>query len=165
LLVGSSTPFRQAPGVLRAAAHVLAALQHQWLQAHLRQDERGKQAARPEAHHHRAQAAAAAAGRGLADDAVAGVGCGPQVSVARRARQHGRVVTRSAQGEVERVDELDIGLAPRVVAAAEDLDVADSGIGQPEPRQHRLAERRLRVVERQAQFGDAQHQVTLVRRR
>ena len=43
----------QAPGVLRALAHRLAALQHDRPQAHLRQDQRREQAARPEADDHR----------------------------------------------------------------------------------------------------------------
>ena len=45
----------QAPGVLGALAHCFAALQHDRLEAHLRQHQRRKNAAGAKAHHHRAQ--------------------------------------------------------------------------------------------------------------
>ena len=46
----------QTPGVLRALAHRRAALNHNGFEPHLRQHQRGKHAARPEADHHRALA-------------------------------------------------------------------------------------------------------------
>jgi hypothetical protein len=49
----------QAPGVLGALAHRLAALQHDRPQAHLRQHQRGEDAAGPEADDHRARPVAA----------------------------------------------------------------------------------------------------------
>ena len=62
---GSSTPLApEAPGVLGALAHHLAALEDERPEAHLRQDQRGEQAARAEADDDRPRPAARAKSAG-----------------------------------------------------------------------------------------------------
>jgi hypothetical protein len=63
----------QAPGVLGALAHGLAALEHDGPEAHLGQHQRGEDAAGAEADDHRAVAEAL---RGLADEVVSMSGVG-----------------------------------------------------------------------------------------
>ena len=73
----------QAPGVLGALAHRAAALEHDRAEAHLRQQQRGEEAAGAEADDHRPRRGAGGeVGRRPGDEAVAGVG--------RRARRAGR---------------------------------------------------------------------------
>ena len=62
----------QAPGVLGALAHGLAALEDDRPEAHLREEERGEDAARAEADHDRSRSAAGGeVGRRVRDEAVA----------------------------------------------------------------------------------------------
>jgi hypothetical protein len=74
----------EAEGVDGALAHLLAALQYQRIQAHLRQDQRHEQAARAHADNHGTRRAGRRAGG--RDELVAGIGAGPDVLVGSQAR-------------------------------------------------------------------------------
>ena len=80
----------QAPGVLGALAHRLAALQHDRPQAHLRQHQRGEDAAGAEADDHRARPRRGEKSAGAcADEAVARVGrAAARAGRRAMARQH-----------------------------------------------------------------------------
>ncbi len=112
----------QAPGVLGALAYRAAALENERLEAHLGQDEGGEDAARAEADDDRPRPSAGReVGRRLRDQAIAGVGGGPDVAVAGVPREHG---VGAHDVAVDGVDEDDRRLLARVVAAPEDREVA-----------------------------------------
>jgi len=116
----------QAPGVLGALAHRLAALQHDGFEAHLRQSQRGEQAAGTQTHHHRALALVVRpARRRLAGRVPGHVGCGLDVGLARVLRQQGGFLRGIGQRHVDDVDREQVGLA-RVEAAFEDVQVRDA---------------------------------------
>ncbi len=148
----------QAPGVLGALAHFLAAFEDDGPQPHLREDQRREDAARAEADDDRAPAPGAfeeAIGR-VADEAVAGVGRHPHVRVARKAREHGRFV--DGQLAVDGVDQHDGRLLARVVAALEDGERRQVRITNAQARHDRRTQGVLGVIQRQAQFGDSKHE-------
>ena len=105
----------QAPGVLGAFAHHLAAIEDDRAEAHLRQDQAGEQAAGAGADHHRARAGAVR--RRLRDEAIVGVGRRHHMAVVGEpGEQRGFVAHR----DVDRIDEQDRGLPARVIGAAGD---------------------------------------------
>ena len=147
----------QAPGVLRALAHRLAALQHDGFQAHLRQHQRGKDAAGAEADDDRALARPI--GR-RGDGRLPGhVGRGLHVRVGVEAREQRAFGGRVGQFDIDDVHRQQIGLAG-VKAALEDAEACDGGF-----RQLQLVRRggaqggvwRVGLRERQAEFGQADH--------
>src|ERR1019366_4852503 len=71
----------EPPGVFRSFAHRLAALEHEWPKAHLRQAEAGEKAAGAEADDDGPWCRAPAHRAG--DEAVGHVGCRPQMRIAR----------------------------------------------------------------------------------
>jgi hypothetical protein len=132
----------QAPGVLGALAHRLAALQHDGAQAHLGQDQRGKDAAGAEADDHRPRPARGEeVRRGVADRAVGGVGRGADVRVACVARQHGGFVHASGQLHIHRVAQHDGRLLARVPGAPEDTETLKLSLKQAQALQHRGVQR------------------------
>ena len=148
----------QAPGVLGALAHRLAALQHDRPQTHLCQHQRGEQAAGAEADDHRPWPSGhGKVRRRMADEAVRGVGCDAHLAVAGQPRQHGGFVHAVGQRDVDGVAQHHRRLLARVPGAAKDRQLAQLVIGQAQAREHGSAQRALGVFERQAQFGDAQH--------
>ena len=145
----------QAPGVLGALAHLLAALEHDRPQAHLREDQRGEDAARAEADHERAPVLRPV-NRGVGDEVIARVGRRPDMRLAGELREHDRLI---AQFAIDRVGQHDRALLARVVAALEDRERGQVGIGHAEPPDDRRPQRIFAVIERQPQFGDPQHRV------
>ena len=145
----------EAPGVLGTLAHVLAALHHDGRQAHLRQHQRRKEAARAEAHDHGPQAAAGLeVGRRLGDGPVGGVGRRAHMRIAGVPRQHGRFIFEFA---VDRVDQLHRRLSPRVVGATEDREAPQRTFRHAQAHQKRRSKCIVGVGQWQAEFGDAQH--------
>ena len=106
-------PAPQAPGVLGALAHDLAALEDDRPEAHLRQDQAGEQAARAGADHDRPRRAVAAA---RCAEAIAHVGRGRQLRSPAKPLQHRRLVPHL---DVERIDQRDGRALARVDRAAE----------------------------------------------
>ncbi len=148
----------QAPGVLGALAHLLAALEHDGAQAHLRQDQRREDAAGPEAD----DDGALACGRGVeeavgrpAHEVVVGVGRHAQVRVAREASEHGRFV--DGEHAVDGVDQHDGRPLASVVAALEDGERRQVRITHAQARHDRRTQGVLGMIQRQAQFGDSKH--------
>ena len=135
----------QAPGVLGALAHLLAALEDERAQAHLRQDQRGKDAAGPEADDHRARARRGVeVGRRMADEAVARVGRRANVRVALEAREQRLFVDPVGQFAIDRVREHHRALLARIPGAPEDREArADRRhAGPAAPRWRRAAQPR-----------------------
>ena len=85
---------------------------------------------------------------------VAGVRRWPDVWIALQALQHRGLVGQRA---VQRVDQLDVALAAGVVAAAEDVKAQQGRVGNAQSGGNGRAQRVLGVVQRQAQFGNADH--------
>ena len=113
----------QRPGVLGAAAHILAALQHDGLEAHLCQQQRGEQPTGAEAYHQRPLGQIRWS---LTDRVVAGIRRRAHVVVVGKARQDCRLVTNL---DVEDVDEQDDAvLLARIVAALEHAEVQQVGV-------------------------------------
>ena len=121
----------QAPGVFGALAHRFATLQHDGFEAHLRQTQRGKHAARPKTHHHRAfPLVLAKVGRRVAGRVPGHVRGGLNVRVLVKLLQHSRFVLCMAQRDVDDEHGQQLGLA-RVKAALEHVqrsDVADVNV-------------------------------------
>ena len=142
----------QRPGVLGAPAHILATLQHNRLEAHLRQQQRGEQTARAEADYQRPLGQA---GRRLSHRVVVGVRCRANVLVIGQARQNRRLI---AYFQIDDVDEQDHAvLLARIVAALEDGEVQQVCIGNTQALDDGLAQLIGGVIERQRQFVDANH--------
>ena len=115
----------QAPGVLSALPHRLAALQHDGPEPHLRQHQRRKHAAWPETHHHRALLQAR---RRLRHHAVGHIGCGADVRVRGVPGQQVGLQRGVCQCDVCDVDRQQVSLAG-IEAALENLQAGDcSGV-------------------------------------
>ena len=142
----------QAPGILGALAHHLAAIEDDGPEAHLRQDQPGEQAARSRADHHGAQAAPAARRRHR--EAVCHVRGGAQVLVVREAREHRRFV---GQLDIDGIDQLDRIASAGVVAAAIEAVALELGGLDAQPPGDRLGQGLGCMVERQIQSGQAKH--------
>ncbi|MCY1344625.1 hypothetical protein D9M69_306640 [compost metagenome] len=146
----------QRPGVLGAPAHILAALQHDGLEAHLREQQRGEQAAGAEADDHWTLGQTR---RRLADRVVVGVRRRADVLVIGEARQDGRLV---AHLQVDDVDEQDDAvLLAGIVAALEHGEVQQLGVAEVQAFEDGRAQFIGGMVEGQGQFGDANHGVIL----
>ena len=142
----------QAPGVLGALAHRLAALQHDGLEAHFGQRERGEQAARAQAHHHRAFPLEGAEAGGCMPRWVPGhVGCGAHVRVLRVLREQRGLLRRVGEREVDDVDRQQVGLAG-VEAALEHPQFGDGG-GRDAQHLRRQAGERVDRVRRRGAVG------------
>ncbi len=145
----------QAPGVLRALAHRLAALEHDRRQAHLGQDQGCEQAAGAETDDQGAQAPGAIEARWrVGSESVARVGRRPHMGVRRQAGEHRGFACNFA---VDGVDQLDRRLLARVVGAPEDGELRQIGVPHAEPRHDGRPQCALGMAERQAQFGQTQH--------
>ena len=84
-------------------------------------------------------------------EAVACVGGGAEVG---EARQNGGLV---AHGDVDGIDQVDRRAPAGVIAAAGDGQAEQVVGGDGETGQHRVAEGVGRVVQRQLEFGQAEH--------
>ena len=137
----------QAPGVLGALAHRLAALQHDGAKSHLRKHQRRQDAARPHADDDRALRQA---GRCAGNEAVVHVGCGVYVRNALEARQHGGFIR---QLDVERIDQEDVRALACVVAALEYRTGQQFAGRDAQPLEHGGTQRLVRGIEGQLDFG------------
>jgi len=151
----------QAPGVLGALAHRLAAFQHDGLEAHLRQHQRGKDAAGPETHHHGPQRQI---GGRLANRLPGHVGRGLDVRAARVPGQQHGFARRVGQGQVDDVDRQQVGLA-RIEAALVHVHAGNVGRGDAQDLDGLGAQRVQWMFggvgrhggQRQLDFGKADH--------
>ena len=146
----------QAPGVAGALAHGLAAFQHDRAEAHLRQQQGAEDAARAEAHHHRAQRQI---GGGVRRRHVAHVGRARHARIAGQPREQ-RVLERGRRRSGERhVDDVDlqqVGLAG-IEAALVDVDAFDGGGVDAEQALHGAIERIGGRIERELDFRESEH--------
>ncbi|KPY81638.1 hypothetical protein ALO94_200408 [Pseudomonas syringae pv. spinaceae] len=140
----------QRPRVLGALAHFGAALEDDRLEAHLRQQQPGKNAARPEAHHYRALAQAF---RGVTDHFIADIRCRADVTViGELAQQRCFILDLKVDG----VDETQLGrLLARVVTAFEEGEVQQFAAIDAQVLQECNAQVFFRVIDRQLEFGDS----------
>ena len=141
----------QAPGVLGALAHRLAALQHDRPEAHLRQHQRGEDAAGAEADDDRAFGQLL--GR-MADEVVVHVRRRCEVAVVAEFLQQRSLVLHF---HVDRVDQQQRVLLARVVAALEDAEAEKLVVRQFQALQDRRAQGLGRMVEREFEFSQSQH--------
>ena len=74
--------------------------------------------------------------------------------VTGEARQHRRLV---AERDVQRVDQQDCVFLPRIIAAAEDMEVEQLGLGNAKTVENGLPQSLRRMVQRQLQFVQSQH--------
>ena len=143
----------QAPGVLGAFTHFFAALQHDGLEPHLRQQQRGKNPAGTKTHHHGAH------GRGgfcLGNGVVSLVGCGANVWVACQALQQRSFLRRVAERHVDDVDQQQLLLAGVVAAFVNGVAVHSAG-GKPQCLCNQGAQGGFKMVKRQLEFGQSEH--------
>ena len=112
----------QAPGIFGALAHTFATLQHDGFEAHLRQQQGGKYAARTKAHHHRAQRQR---GGRVANRLVVHVGGGANVRMVFEPGQQQGFLGGVGQRQVHNKHRQQFGLA-RVKAAFENLQLGNS---------------------------------------
>jgi len=148
----------QAPGVLGALTHFLAALQHDGTQAHLSQDQGGEDAAGAEAHHHRTQVIGCTEiGGRVAHKLVRRVRRRANVRVTGHALEHMGFQLGRGQLAIDRVDQHDGRLLARVVAALEHGEIQELGILDAQSGHHGRTQLVLGVVQGQTQFSDSQH--------
>ncbi|MNC20081.1 hypothetical protein D3C75_680240 [compost metagenome] len=140
----------QAPGVLGALAHFLAALEDDRLEAHLCQQQAGEDAARAEADHDRALLQI---GRGLADELVGDVWRRADVAiVGELAEQFGFV----AGFKVDGVDEQQFAvLLARIVAALEQVEAEQLLVADAQALDDGFTQGFVGMVQGQLQFGDS----------
>ncbi len=142
----------QRPGVLGTAAHILAALEHDGLEAHLCEQQRGEQSAGAEAHHQRSLAQI---GWRLAYRVVIGVWRWTHVVVIGKTRQDRRLV---AGLQIDDVDEQnDAVLLARIVAALEYGEIQQIGVADVQAFDDGLAQLIGGMIEGQGQLVDANH--------
>ena len=145
----------QFPGVLGPLPHHLAAVENDRLEAHLGQDQSGEQAARPGPDHDGPQA------RGLSpvlrrdgDMPIGDVRRGLNVRVLREPGQHRRLVLHL---DVEDKDFQDRRLLARVMRPLPHRPRDQIVRRHAQTRSDRGGQGLRRVVERQFEFGQAQH--------
>ena len=139
----------QPPGIARPLPHLLAAIQDNGAKTHLRQDQRGEQPARSGADHHRTAGQILRRARHLV---VGGIRRRQDATVP--ARQHRRL---AACFGVDRVDQVNGGF-PACIHPTAKHGVAEQRILRHiEAAKDRRAQLRFGVIERQFQFGQAQH--------
>ena len=141
----------KAPGIVRALAHHLAALQDDRAEPHLRQHQRREQAARAGADHHRPHRPLR---RGAGDEAVGHVRRARDVTIPGEALEEARLVGHL---DVERVGERDRRLLARIGRAAEYREADEVAFPDAQPLDERRPDRALVVPERQLEVGQAQH--------
>ena len=141
----------QVPGVARAFAHGLAAVEDDRPKPHLRQDQSGKQPARPEADDDRPMRQR---GRRTRHRTVGVVGRDPHVAIVGMAREDGGLVGHL---HVQRVDQRNGAAPPRVVAAAEHVHAQQRVGRDAEPGAHGGRQRRRVMVQRQLDVSQSQH--------
>ena len=160
----------QAPGVFGALAHAAPAFDDDGLQAHLRQHQGGKHAARPKANHHRPLSLhGGPVGRCLHRGMPSHVGAGKDVGVVHVAGQAVGLLLVTDQLHVHDVDHLQLGFAG-IKAALEHLPMRDVGGVYAQGVGHQLGQagrvqrgrggcvgRVKGGVERELEFGDADH--------
>ncbi|MNF41832.1 hypothetical protein D3C84_228700 [compost metagenome] len=140
----------QAPGVLGALANFGAALENDRLEAHLCQQQAGKNAARAETDHYRAFAQALG---GVADRLVADVRGLVDVAVFAELAQQCSFV---AHAEVDGVDELQVGgFLARIVAALEEGELQQFIVGDPQALHDGWPQGFVRMIQGQFQFSDS----------
>ena len=144
----------QAPRVFRAFAYGLAALEDDRAEAHLGEHETGEQAARTHADHDRAQREVLRCAR---HKRVARVRRAHDLAAVAGARELRGLVVQlqppkdvgfARRVHVDRVDQHDRAAAARVVAALGDGEPGQFVGCDAQPRQDRLAQRRLGVLQR-----------------
>jgi len=140
----------QAPGVLGALAHFLAALEDDRLEAHLGQQQAGKDTAGAEANHDRTFFQV---GRGMADELVGDVGCHADVViVGELAEQLGFV----AGFQVDGVDEQQLAvLLARIVAALEQIEAEQLLVADAQALDNGITQGFVGMVQGQLEFGDS----------
>ncbi|MCY1510359.1 hypothetical protein D9M68_447340 [compost metagenome] len=142
----------QCPGILGAAAHILAALQHDGFEPHLREQQRREQSTGAEAHDQRPLAQI---GRRLSYRIVVGVRGRADIVVIGKARQDCRLI---AGLQIDDVDEQnDAVLLAGIVAALEHGEVQQVGVADIQAFDNGLAQFIGGVIEGQRQFVDANH--------
>ena len=141
----------QRPGVLGALAYDGAAFEYDRPEATLGEDQRRQQAAGTGADHHRPQGFVAARQRRRP---IAEVGRRLDVVVVGEAGEHGRFV---ADLRVDGVDERDRRALAGIGAAPEHVEANEVAGCDPEARHQCRRQCLWWVVERQFQFGDADH--------
>ena len=102
-----------------AFSHGFAAFQNDGPEAHLRQQQRGKDAARAKTHHHRALRQVS---WGLSNRLIGHIGCRPDVRFAGQAAQGIGFNGQAGQRHIHDVNHQQLGLAG-VVAAFENLQL------------------------------------------
>jgi hypothetical protein len=140
----------EAPGVLGALAHRPAALQNDRTKAHLGEHQCGEQAARTGAD----DDGSCGIRRSVRDEAVAGVGRERNIAVTRKPPEQRTLVPHR---DVEGIDQRDCGFLARVDAAPEHRKAGQVVRPDAQAPQHRSLEFGLAMIERQFQFGQAQH--------
>ena len=142
----------QIPRILGALAHHLAAIEDDRAEPHLREDQSDEQTARPRADDDGALDPL----RRLGDQFIAGVRCLLDIAVLAKAREHRALVLHI---DVDRIDELDVGLVARIMRAPRD-DMADQlARGDAQPFADRRGQFLRCMVQRQREFGQAKHRV------
>ena len=140
----------QAPGVLGALAHFLAALENDRLEAHLCEQQAGKDPAGPEADHQRSLRVTL--GR-MANHLVADIRRHVDVVIIGQTLEHARFV---AQLQVDGVDELQLAvLLARIVAALEQGEVQQVGIGDAQALHDGRPQSVVGMIQGQLEFGDS----------
>ncbi len=141
----------EAPGVFRALAHHLAAFEDDGAKPHLRQYQCSEQPARPGADHYRPMFQHR---RRLRHELVGHVRRRLDVIVLGKALQDGGLVPHL---HIQRIDQLDGRFLPRIVAALEHRTRKQIRRRNTQPRNSRPGNGGGRMVERQLDFGEAQH--------
>jgi hypothetical protein len=141
----------QAPGVLGALAHRLAALQYDRPETHLRQYQRGEDPARAETDDDRAFRQMLG---GVPDEVIFHVGRRREVTVVAEFLQQRRLAFHF---DVDRVDQQQRMLFARIVAALEDAERDERFIRQFQALEDRRAQGPGRMIERQFEFSQSQH--------
>ncbi len=145
----------QPPGVLGAFAHALATLEHDRPQAHLRQHQRGEDAARTEADDDRPRPPAGIeVRRRMSDETIGRVRRRLHVRVTLARGQHGGFVAHVA---VHRVSEHHSALATGIHRPPEHAERTQIGVGHAQPRNNSRPQCGLGMVKREPEFGEANH--------
>ena len=141
----------QSPGVLGPFAHGLAAFENDRAKAHLCQNQSGHQSARAEADDDRAFAEAS---RSLGGEAIVQIGGRDDFCVVLQAQAEGLFVTHA---EIDLVNQHDGRFLARIVAALGDAEVQQLLGGDAQTGAQGRTQGVIGVVQRQFQFGQAEH--------
>ena len=144
----------QAPGVLRAFAHHLAAIQNDGPKTHLREDQGGEQSAWTRADYKRAFGQAL---RRLRYEFVFGIGREADVAVTGSARQYSRFILHR---DIDRIDQRNRRFLARIMAAANDGLVQNVARRNAQALGDGGAKCVRCVAQRQLDFGQTEHNDT-----